>query len=140
MEGFSYHFLENIWNVSIVYRLPHNRTEDKISCAFDNQLYKIYVPHTEESLFGPAFIEVENESGLSNFIPVLIGDKQICSEMKTLQQKLDVSLLSKQFRSASGLSICSSCETFALSHTTSSDLLLDVAWLLKDTTSENLTE
>lgn len=57
--------------------------------------------------------------------------------MKTLQQKLDVSLLSKQFRSASGGSICSSCETFALSHTSSSDLLVDIAWLLKDTTSEN---
>ncbi|KAL2588641.1 hypothetical protein AAZV13_13G180900 [Glycine max] len=68
---------------------PHSWTEDNISCAFDNQLYKIYVPHTEESLFGPAFIEVENESGLSNFIPVLIGDKKICTEMKTLQQKLD---------------------------------------------------
>ncbi|KAG4971230.1 hypothetical protein JHK85_037651 [Glycine max] len=116
---------------------PHSWTEDNISCAFDNQLYKIYVPHTEESLFGPAFIEVENESGLSNFIPVLIGDKKICTEMKTLQQKLDVSLLSKQFRSASGGSICSSCETFALSHTSSSDLLVDIAWLLKDTTSEN---
>ncbi|RDX83112.1 Squamosa promoter-binding-like protein 7, partial [Mucuna pruriens] len=116
---------------------PHNLTEDNISCAFDNQLYKIYVPRTEESLFGPAFIEVENESGLSNFIPVLIGDKEICTEMKTLQQKLDVSLLSKQFRSASGGSVCSSCETFALSHASSSDLLLDIAWLLKDTTSEN---
>ncbi|ESW19842.1 hypothetical protein PHAVU_006G159700 [Phaseolus vulgaris] len=115
---------------------PHNWTEENISCAFDNQLYKIYVPHTEESLFGPAFIEVENECGLSNFIPVLIADKEICSEMKTLQQKLDSSLLSKQFRSASGGSICSSCETFTLSHT-SSDLLVDIAWLLKDTTSEN---
>lgn len=80
---------------------------------------------------------MENESGLSNFIPVLIGDKEICTEMKTLQQKLDVSLLSKQFQSASGGSICSSCETFALSHTSSSDFLVDIAWLLKDTTSEN---
>ncbi|KAG2395799.1 Squamosa promoter-binding-like protein [Vigna angularis] len=115
---------------------PHNWTEENISCAFDNQLYKIYVPHTEESLSGPAFIEVENESGLSNFIPVLIADKETCSEMKILQQKLDSSLLSNQFRSASGGSICSSCETFTLSHT-SSDLLVDIAWLLKDTTSEN---
>ncbi|XP_027353402.1 squamosa promoter-binding-like protein 7 isoform X3 [Abrus precatorius] len=115
---------------------PHNWTEDNISCAFDSQLYKIYVPHTEESLFGPAFIEVENESGLSNFIPVLIGDKEICTEMKTLQQKLDISLLSRQFQSASGGSICSSCEDFALRHASSSDLLVDIAWLLKDPTSE----
>lgn len=116
---------------------PHKWSKDNISCYFDNQLYKIYVPHTEESLFGPAFIEVENESGLSNFIPVLIGDKEICTEMKTLEQKFDVSLLSKQFQSASGGSICSSCETFALSYASSSDLLVDIAWLLKDTTSES---
>ncbi|KAL2341184.1 hypothetical protein Fmac_009124 [Flemingia macrophylla] len=58
--------------------------------------------------------------------------------MKTLQQKLDVSLLSKEFRFASGDSICSSCETFALGQMSSSDLLVDIAWLLKDTTtSEN---
>ncbi|KAK7303179.1 hypothetical protein RJT34_14081 [Clitoria ternatea] len=116
---------------------PHNWTEDNVSCTFDNQLYKIYVPHTEEGLFGPAFIEVENESGLSNFIPVLIGDKEICTEMKTLQQKLDISHLSKQFQSAYGGSICSSCETFTLRHASSSDLLVDIAWLLKDPTSEN---
>ncbi|KAJ1428826.1 SBP domain [Sesbania bispinosa] len=116
---------------------PHNRTEDNIYCSFDNQLYKICVPHTEENFFGPAFIEVENESGLSNFIPVLIGDKEICTEMKTLQQKLDILPRSKQFQSASGGSICSSCEAFALRHTSSSDLLVDIAWLLKDPTSGN---
>ncbi|OIV95809.1 hypothetical protein TanjilG_20259 [Lupinus angustifolius] len=116
---------------------PHNWTGDNVSCAFDNQLYKIHIPHTEESLFGPAFIEVENESGLSNFIPVLIGDKEICIEMKRLQQKLDLSLLSKQFQSSAVGSVCSSCQAFALRHTSSSDLLVDIAWLLKDPTSEN---
>ncbi|XP_058723859.1 squamosa promoter-binding-like protein 7 [Vicia villosa] len=116
---------------------PHNWSEDSISCSFDNQLYKIRVPHIEENLMGPAFIEVENESGLSNFIPVLIGDKEICTEMKILQQKQDTSLLSKQFRSASGGSICSSCKAFVHIHASSSDLLVDIAWLLKDPTSEN---
>lgn len=57
--------------------------------------------------------------------------------MKTLQQKSNPSLLSKQFQSASGGSICSSCEAFAHIHTSSSDLLVDIAWLLKDTTSES---
>ncbi|XP_054805595.1 squamosa promoter-binding-like protein 7 [Prosopis cineraria] len=116
---------------------PHNWAGDGISCAFDSQLYKIYVPHTEPNIFGPAFIEVENESGLSNFIPVLIGDAEICSEFETLQQKPDVSLLSKQMQAASGGSICSFCEAFALRHTAYSDLLLDIAWLLKDPTSED---
>ncbi|CAJ2658553.1 unnamed protein product [Trifolium pratense] len=116
---------------------PHNWAEDNTSCAFDNQLYKICVPHIEENLMGPAFIEVDNESGLSNFIPVLIADKEVCTEMKILQQKLDASLRSKQFRSASGGSVCSSCEAFVHTHTSSSDLLVDIAWLLKDPASEN---
>ncbi|XP_028759863.1 squamosa promoter-binding-like protein 7 isoform X2 [Neltuma alba] len=116
---------------------PHNWAGDGISCAFDNQLYKICVPHTEPNIFGPAFIEVENESGLSNFIPVLIGDAETCSELETMQQKLDMSLLSKQMQAASGSSICSFCEAFALRHTAYSDLLLDIAWLLKDPTSED---
>ncbi|MED6156937.1 Squamosa promoter-binding-like protein [Stylosanthes scabra] len=115
---------------------PHNWTGNNISCSFENQLYKIYVPHTEESLFGPAFIEVENESGLSNFIPILIGDKEVCSEMTALQQRLDESLHSKRFQSTSDGSICSLCEDFAHSHSLS-DLLVDIAWLLKNPTSEN---
>lgn len=36
----------------------HNWTEDKLSSAFNNQLYKMCVPHTETNLFGPAFTEV----------------------------------------------------------------------------------
>lgn len=88
------------------------------------------------SLFLP-FLKVENESGLSNFIPVLIGDKEICSEVERLQQKLDVSLPSQQSQSALGGSICIFCEAFALRHTAYSDLLLDIAWLLKDPTLED---
>lgn len=80
---------------------------------------------------------MENESGLSNFIPVLIGDKEIFSEVEMMQQKLDVSLLSRLSESSSGCSICSFCEAFALRHTAYSDFLLDVAWLLKDPTSED---
>lgn len=57
--------------------------------------------------------------------------------MKILQKKQDVSLLSRQFRSASGGSICSSCKAFVHIHTSLSDLLLDIAWLLKDPTSGN---
>ena len=37
---------------------PHSWTGENISCAFENQLYKIYIPHTEPNLLGPAFIEV----------------------------------------------------------------------------------
>ncbi|KAI4345510.1 hypothetical protein L6164_012625 [Bauhinia variegata] len=116
---------------------PHNSSGDNISCAFEHQLYKISIPQTVPNLFGPAYIEVENESGLSNFIPVLIGDKEICLDIEALQQRLDASLLSKQLKSASAGSICNSCKASILRHTAYSDLLLDISWLLKDPTSEN---
>eukprot|EP01018_Ginkgo_biloba_P033583 Gb_12892 [translate_table: standard] len=38
-------------------------------------------------------INVENESGLSNFIPILIGDKEVCPEFRRLEQELVKSLL-----------------------------------------------
>ncbi|KAJ6430687.1 hypothetical protein OIU84_021971 [Salix udensis] len=56
-----------------------------------HQLYKILTHCNEPNLLGPAFIEVENESGLSNYIPILIGDTEICSEMKIIQQRFDAS-------------------------------------------------
>ncbi|MBA0710605.1 hypothetical protein Golax_009882 [Gossypium laxum] len=112
-----------------------NATEGSSSC--DHQLYKIYVPQTESDLFGPVFIEVENQSGLSNFIPVLIGDKDVCSEMKVIQQGFDASL----FWGASEISANrSSCETSALRQKAYSELVLDIAWLLREPKSENFQE
>ncbi|MBA0827781.1 hypothetical protein Goarm_012529, partial [Gossypium armourianum] len=112
-----------------------NATEGSSSC--DHQLYKIYVPQTESDLFGPVFIEVENQSGLSNFIPVLIGDKDVCSEMKVIQQGFDASL----FWGGSQISANrSSCETSTLRQKAYSDLVLDIAWLLRESKSENFQE
>ncbi|KAJ7955020.1 Squamosa promoter-binding-like protein [Quillaja saponaria] len=116
---------------------PHNQTGDNIACSFERQLYKIYIPHTEPNLIGPAFIEVENEFGLSNFIPILIGDKEICSEMKILEQRLDASLLSNGSQFASIGYLCESCKASAMRKTTYSDFILDVGWLLKEPTVEN---
>ncbi|KAL4592899.1 hypothetical protein LXL04_005906 [Taraxacum kok-saghyz] len=82
------------------------------STNFDNQLLNVSVPYTELDVFGPGFIEVENESGLSNFIPILIADEEVCSEMKIMQMKYyskDYVFREKKF----------------------SDLLVDIAWILK---------
>ncbi|PIN10142.1 hypothetical protein CDL12_17269 [Handroanthus impetiginosus] len=98
------------------------------SNGFDHQLVKISIPQTDTNLFGPAFVEVENQSGLSNFIPILVGDKETCAEMETLQQKFDTSL-SSQAQQPSPPS--SSCEVFALRQAQFSEFVLDVAWSLK---------
>ncbi|KAK6913830.1 SBP domain [Dillenia turbinata] len=114
------------------YRLAfqHVKFDAKSAGRFDHQFYKICVPHTEPDLFGPAFIEVENESGLSNFVPVLIGDKEVCFEVNTMQQKVYPVSSARALPSAN----CSSsdlCELFVSRISAFSELLLDIAWLLK---------
>ncbi|GER50143.1 squamosa promoter-binding protein [Striga asiatica] len=97
------------------------------SNSFDHQLVKISVPQTDASLVGPAFIEVENQSGLSNFIPILISDKETFAEMKILQLKFN-NTLSSQERDSPSRSVC---QVLALTQAQFSDFLLDVAYSLK---------
>ncbi|KAI3459319.1 hypothetical protein Pfo_015982 [Paulownia fortunei] len=99
----------------------------------DHQLLKIYVPSIDMSVFGPAFIEVENQSGLSNFIPILVGDKETCAEMENLQAKFDTSLSSQERKLSPPRP---TCEVFALRQAQFSEFVLDVAWLLKKPVSE----
>ncbi|KAM7488236.1 hypothetical protein LguiB_025720 [Lonicera macranthoides] len=108
---------------------PCSKTEKDAASSFNHQLVKIYVPHTEPDVFGPAFIEVENDYGLSNFIPILIGDKEICSEIKIMQHKFDKYQVSKESKVAA---TSSSFELFVLRQKYLSELILDVAWLFKE--------
>ncbi|OMO53755.1 Transcription factor, SBP-box [Corchorus capsularis] len=112
--------------------------EDSPGC--DHRLFKIRVPQTEPDIFGPAFIEVENQSGLSNFIPVLIGDKEICSEMKSIQQRLDVSLFGERSKFSATVSLLEACKASSLRQKAYSELLLDIAWLLREPKLENIQE
>ncbi|XVE65696.1 hypothetical protein DITRI_Ditri08aG0020300 [Diplodiscus trichospermus] len=127
--------------------LPHNycvasthvqSKEDSPSCV--HQLYKICVPRTEPNLFGPAFIEVENQSGLSNFIPVLIGDKEVCSEMKSIRHRLDASLFLEGSQISATGSPLEACEVSTLRQRAYSELVLDIAWLLREPKLENFQE
>lgn len=112
------------------------KEDDDASSTHDHQLLKIFVPRTKSNLFGPAFIEVENESGVSNFIPILIGDQPMCSEMNNLQRKLETSLRLKGFQFADASS-SSSCDVSSLRMKNFSEFILDVAWLLKGSALEN---
>lgn len=107
------------------------------SLTLEHQFYKINVPHIEANLFGPAFIEVENESGLSNFIPVLIGDKETCSEMKIIQQRFEASFFPKRSQFMASGSLSHLCEVSALRQKALTELLVDIAWLLKEPASES---
>ncbi|XP_075113294.1 squamosa promoter-binding-like protein 7 isoform X1 [Nicotiana tabacum] len=101
------------------------------SGSMEHQLLKIHVPRTEADLFGPAFVEVENESGLSNFIPILIAEKDICAEMKEIQRKFCSG-------GSEHTAVCSPCEDSTCRKSEFSEFMLDVAWLLREPSSENV--
>ncbi|KAK9288985.1 hypothetical protein L1049_017456 [Liquidambar formosana] len=129
LVSFAGKYLANDYDVAF----PHGKTDGDTACSFDHQLYKIHIRHTEPNLFGPAFIEVENESGLSDFIPILIGEKEICSEMKIIEQSFDASLCSKGSQFVTNL-----CEVSVLRQIALSEFILDIAWLLKEPASESI--
>ncbi|KAL9240859.1 hypothetical protein vseg_015032 [Gypsophila vaccaria] len=116
----------------------HTKANNKSGDDFDRQSCRIYVPSTEPSNFGPAFIEVENECGISNFIPVLIGDEHVCAEINMIHQKYDFCYcVNKSQLSSVGYSH-GACEVSCSAQTAFSEFMLDVAWLLKCPSSEKL--
>lgn len=123
LVSFAGKYLEHDYSVAFA------KTEGVTAFSFNRQLYKICVACTEPNLLGPAFIEVENESGLSNFIPILIGDKDACSEV----MRFDASLHSK------GSQFSKTCQDSVPGQRASSQFILDIAWLLKETRSEEST-
>ncbi|KAJ0979695.1 hypothetical protein J5N97_015169 [Dioscorea zingiberensis] len=100
----------------------------------DHEMFRISITWTDSEVFGPAFIEVENVSGLSNFIPVLLGNERVCSELPRIQEVFDKPSSGSKEVSHPMLNSESpnSCEPFALRQAAMSDILLDIAWLLKD--------
>ncbi|XP_038723090.1 squamosa promoter-binding-like protein 7 [Tripterygium wilfordii] len=134
LVSFAGNYLPNDYSVAS----PHGQSEGDKPCHFGHQLCKIHIRLTEPNHFGPAFIEVENESGLSNFIPLLIGDKETCLELKTIEQRFDESFFSERSHCSSGVSVWDNCEVSAERQNTFSEIVLDIAWLLKEPASEYL--
>uniref|UniRef100_A0A7N0T2I5 SBP-type domain-containing protein n=1 Tax=Kalanchoe fedtschenkoi TaxID=63787 RepID=A0A7N0T2I5_KALFE len=108
-------------------------SELESTCHFNHQTYKIYALLIDSDAFGPAFVEVENQCGLSNYIPVLIGDAEVCAEMERIQQTCVRSFISES-------SVCEpdNCEVYEAVHSAVSEFVLDIAWLLKKPASESL--
>ncbi|XP_057771870.1 squamosa promoter-binding-like protein 7 [Salvia miltiorrhiza] len=105
------------------------------SNSFNHQLVKISVPQTDMNLSGPAFIEVENQSGLSNFVPIFFGDKETCEEMEILQRTFDTSISSQEQPASPPRPACG---VLASRQTRFSGFLLDLGWSLKKHVSKKL--
>ncbi|XP_074589830.1 squamosa promoter-binding-like protein 9 [Curcuma longa] len=102
---------------------------EQITTSSEHELFRIKVKHTDPEVFGPAFVEVENVSGISNFIPVLVGSKDVCSELERIEELFagtrdDSSLVFHADASRS-------CKILMSRQYAMSTLLLDIAWLLK---------
>lgn len=80
-------------------------------------------------------VQVENQSGLSNFIPIFVGSKEICVEMEILLQKFDTSVSSVEQPMTPPRPPCA---VLASRQIRFSGFLLDLAWSLKKPVSEQL--
>ncbi|WOK95967.1 squamosa promoter-binding-like protein 9 [Canna indica] len=104
----------------------------------EHEMLRIKVTHMNLEVSGPAFIEVENVSGISNFIPVLVGNKETCSELERMEEVLYGSSYASSFMSQNVITDFSPgmCGILSSRQYGMSSLLLDIAWLLKTPTPE----
>ncbi|CAL9096246.1 unnamed protein product [Musa textilis] len=110
-------------------------------CHCEHQMFRINIPQTDSDIFGPAFIEVENKLGISNFVPILFGSKLICSEFEKIYRKVcDDCCLDDIYKMTDADAASRSCESFVLKQTGISALLLDFAWVLRNPVSEKREE
>lgn len=133
--GGSYLHLQSCEAIHLEKQKSNFNRKENIFHASNHESCKIFIPSTDSRLFGPAFVEVENEAGISNFIPILIGDKQICSEFELLARKLmkcriccrsgseDVAIPSPSFDMD---------KSNLVKQQSMLDLFLDIAWVIKD--------
>nr|XP_009402789.1 PREDICTED: squamosa promoter-binding-like protein 9 isoform X1 [Musa acuminata subsp. malaccensis] len=110
-------------------------------CHCEHQMFRINIPQTDSDIFGPAFIEVENKLGISNFVPILFGNKLICSEFEKIYRKIcDDCCLDDIYRTTDADATSRSCKSFVSKQTGISALLLDFAWVLRNPVLEKREE
>uniref|UniRef100_A0A0E0PME1 SBP-type domain-containing protein n=1 Tax=Oryza rufipogon TaxID=4529 RepID=A0A0E0PME1_ORYRU len=86
-----------------------------------HEIFRINITTSKLDTHGPAFVEVENMFGLSNFVPILVGSKHLCSELEQIHDAL------------CGSSDISSdpCELRGLRQTAMLGFLIDIGWLIR---------
>ncbi|CAN6342054.1 unnamed protein product [Urochloa humidicola] len=102
-----------------------------------HEFFRINITQSRPDIHGPAFVEVENMSGLSNFVPILFGSKELCTELERIQDALCG--LSNSNDSVFGeLPGASSdpCERRKFQMAAMSRFLIDIGWLIRKPTSD----
>ncbi|CAN6346869.1 unnamed protein product [Urochloa humidicola] len=102
-----------------------------------HEIFRINITQSRPDIHGPAFVEVENMSGLSNFVPILFGSKELCTELERIQDALCGSSnindsLSGELPGASS----DPCERRKFQMTAMSGFLIDIGWLIRKPTPD----
>ncbi|KAL6909949.1 hypothetical protein ACP4OV_001207 [Aristida adscensionis] len=115
-------------------------TQDTFGCVqngdlvLDSQheLFRINITQSGQDIHGPAFVEVENMFGLSNFVPILFGSKQLCAELERIQDALCGSSYKNDdvFGKFPGAS-SDPCKRQSFQSTAMSGFLTDIGWLIR---------
>ncbi|CAL4908171.1 unnamed protein product [Urochloa decumbens] len=103
----------------------------------EHEIFRININQSRPDIHGPAFVEVENMFGLSNFVPILFGSKELCTELERIQDALCG--FSNSNNSVLGeLPGASSdpCERRKLQMTAMSGFLIDIGWLIRKPTPD----
>ncbi|KAG8085543.1 hypothetical protein GUJ93_ZPchr0010g9370 [Zizania palustris] len=97
-----------------------------------HETFQINISQSKLDTHGPAFLEVENMFGLSNFVPILVGSKHLCSELERIHNTLSDS--SDKYTSVFGDFTGTSsdpCELRRLRQTAMSGFIIDIGWLIR---------
>nr|AQQ11874.1 squamosa-promoter binding protein-like protein [Phyllostachys edulis] len=95
-----------------------------------HQIFRINITQSKPDTHGPAFVEVENMLGLSNFVPILFGSKQLCFELERIQDALCGSSYKSVFGEFPGAT-SDPCDHRELQQTAMSGFLIDIGWLIR---------
>jgi hypothetical protein len=101
-----------------------------------HEIFRINITQSRPDIHGPAFVEVENMFGLSNFVPILFGSKQLCSELERIQDALCGSSNSNLFGELQGAS-SDPYERRKLQMAAMSGFLIDIGWLIRKPTHDD---
>ncbi|XP_064956742.1 squamosa promoter-binding-like protein 9 isoform X2 [Musa acuminata AAA Group] len=135
LVSFAGKYLELSSCLAISHRVtkPCNINDTDHICDDEHEMFQINIPQTDSDVFGPAFLEVENELGVSNFVPILFGSKLICSEFERISRAIFDSCCSDGLYRTTNIDATSySGNSFVSKQIGIPALLLDIAWVLQE--------
>eukprot|EP00249_Psilotum_nudum_P021790 c28247_g2_i2 orf=387-3470(+) len=100
----------------------------------DFETCKITICTPEPRKYGTAYVEVDHDLGVSNFMPMLVADGEICAEVNSLRQNLELKVA---YCDSELQNIDTETCLLASLEQQVSDLLIDLGWVLRHVQDDN---